>query len=302
MSLSIDQRNRHVVPVILIHTGNQKYFQICLETLVRVHGYDVVVIGDATNAESTIKAGGRHFLLERYSKYIINGLPFEYLHDSYLPAPFERFCFERFIALLNFITEKRLDRFVYLDSDILILNRSIMDAVIGSTYSNGFSGLSDVSTFFCGWDRSTFSKFVESFPGYFDDQAWGDRHCDMFALKRFLSTNPNIKSFRDLIDTIPAYSAPFYVKDPNFSFAPMIMKFSKIWGYDEIAHKKPPIRDMIFKHNGVFYIYYPDVGYMIRNDFVHLNGFTKFYIDEFEIIMRAAETEDDHPLVANASR
>jgi hypothetical protein len=269
---------RGLSTIILIHKGSSDYLEICIRLLSRVHQYRVVLIGDATNRDMALHWGADHVMMDQYRDPDWEEKELGFVHNSYLPLHFEKFCFIRFNILLGYATDVALNRFIYLDSDIMILNRSILenfDTIL--PYMNIVS-LSDKSTFFSGWTLETLREFVGSLSSYFQGDPCGDRHCDMFAFKRFVSECSPETVRTALIEYTPIYDQVIYGNDPNFSFAPLVMRWANIWGYDKLQNITPNIDGFITVASGRCYVEFPESTLKHRLDFVHLNGFMKSYL------------------------
>jgi hypothetical protein len=228
-------------------------------------------------------------MLEDYRDKNWEEVELNFLYDSYLEPEFEKFCFIRFGAILNFLEQSNIEKFIYVDSDIILLNREILDHLVVSLQAKRLACLAPISTYFSAWRRETLSEFVQFFPKYFSSEAGGDRHCDMFALSEFVKLLGPEQIDVQLSRYLSSYTSEFYFKDPNFSFAPILMKFSGVWDYRELARTHYPIDDII-KFSGGKYFYRPyPTGPELDIDFVHLNGDTKVYHEDFRRLIIDSE-------------
>ncbi|MGF1522775.1 MAG: hypothetical protein ACFBSF_10725 [Leptolyngbyaceae cyanobacterium] len=111
--------------IVLIHKGNQNYLRYNLHLLSRLSPQcDIILAGDESNRQF---AGQ----VERCKWISIEDLASEdlayqsfvqsYQHFSVNPFGYERFCFERWFLLSNLAKANRLDNFVYLDTDNILL-------------------------------------------------------------------------------------------------------------------------------------------------------------------------------------
>lgn len=272
-------------PIILLHRGANDYLGLCIRVLRVVHNCDVTLLGDSSNVEIALKWGARHVDIEKYRDKKWEDEKLGYVHNSSLPLEFEKFCFVRFKILFNYVVAASIDRFIYLDSDIVILNRNILENFTSILPYVDIASLSNQSTFFSGWKTHALGDFITSFPSYFCGEAWGNRHCDMFAFSRFLSSRAPETVRSNLILGTPVYDRLIYGQDPNFSFAPFIMKWSNIWGYRELQKMLPDISGLIKIKSGVFYLQFTGSNLAHRLDFLHLNGFLKSYIPHIELVI-----------------
>jgi hypothetical protein len=261
----------------------------------------VTLLGDESNAWLANTFAINHELLSGYKDEMWNEIELSYRHDSYLGVEFEQFCFLRFAALNRMAQSRGLDRFIYLDSDIIILNRDFIDALTSSLVEKDLGCLTPEATFFSAWRRETLSEFVRFLPTYFSSPAGGDRHCDMYALSEYIKLHDPKRVESGLARTLAAYNSDFYFKDPNFSFSPILMKQTGIWDYFEVNKTHCDINSFIKYSNGA-YVYkpYPDSPPM-NIDFVHLNGGSKFYHEDFRRLIVEAENISVEFLPSDAS-
>jgi hypothetical protein len=158
--------------------------------------------------------------------------------------------------------------------------------------------LSDVSTFFSGWTSTALFDFVQSFPTYFQGDPWGDRHCDMGAFKRFLAQRPPDMVRSNLIEGTPVYDPAISGGDPNFSFAPLVMRWSNVWGYVELQKALPDIAGFLKRSGDRYVLQFPQSKVMHRLDFVHLNGYLKAYLPTIVTLVFETTVADMTPVPA----
>lgn len=268
--------------IILIHKGYSEYLSLCIKMLKIHQRYEVVLLGDDSNKIIADRWGASHVMADQHLDENWEKKGMGFIHNSYLPSQFEKFCFTRFGILLNYAENAGLKKLIYMDSDIISLNRFLLENFQDALRDYSVVSLSEESTFFSAWSIQALRKYVESFPEYFSGDPHGDRHCDMFAFKRFVKKLPVNDRRTDLITEVPLYDPKLYGNDPNYSFAPIVMKWSGIWGYQKLRENLPSIKGLINYDNNNYYINYPDLNMKVRADFIHLNGFTKFYIKDIE--------------------
>jgi hypothetical protein len=280
-----------MIDIILVHIGNSDYLSTSLFALTRFSGFKITLLGDEANVELASKFNIRHARLAEFQDQRWDDIEKSYIHDSKLPVHFEKFCFLRFAAILRFVENKNIERFIYVDSDIVILNRTILDCMALSLAEMNLGCLTPAATFFSAWRSTTLSDFVKFLPSYFTLPAGGDRHCDMFALSVFIQRQNSNLVEAALARYVASYGPSFYFQDPNFSFSPILMKFSNVWNYREVSKKRYDIRSFIFYVDGV-YVYRPfSNGPDLNIDFVHLNGDSKFYHTDFRDFLVESEAK-----------
>jgi len=110
---------KNTLNVVIIHKGNSWYLQETIDCLIR-QGYSnkVVLIGDDNNncfagivQHINIKSLETEDLLQFRDKYI---------HISTNPLDYERFCFERWFYLKNYVQNFDCGQFILIDSDVLL--------------------------------------------------------------------------------------------------------------------------------------------------------------------------------------
>lgn len=107
------------IPVIFYHTGNQEYLKVALEQC-RKYNQSVILLGDISNQILAEQTGCQWHDASIYDekpawKQFSSG----YVGMSSNDYAFELNCFRRFFVIREFIQQSQIDRFVYLDSDIL---------------------------------------------------------------------------------------------------------------------------------------------------------------------------------------
>ncbi|GJE02538.1 hypothetical protein [Methylobacterium isbiliense] len=269
------------IPIIILHKGDHEYLSACLEALSRCERR-VIILGDASNAASALRFGAEHFDIADYTP-LDWGDEFVYKHNSRYDANFERFCFERFLVIRNFVCSHDINKFIYIDSDIVIMNKKILENFDSYMLSYDLACLSKVSTFFAGWSKNLFNAFVESFRYYFPSEPWGDRHCDMNALRKFIDLHWSHNMKYDIAEELRAYCESCYSFDPNYGFAPFMMKHLQTWDYEKVSTAEIDLNEMIYSDGKTHYISVDC--YLVELDFVHLNGFSKKFASYFRDVV-----------------
>lgn len=122
------------IPCIYIHNGNSHYLDDIFALTRHFNKNNrIILIGDSDNYNVAIKYNIEHYLIKDYNEII------PYHHVSVNTIDYEKFCFNRWFILKNFLLVNNLDKFVYSDSDNAILyNFNTID------YTNAFIGHSTV--------------------------------------------------------------------------------------------------------------------------------------------------------------
>lgn len=105
------------VPVVFIHSGDSPHLVYALAQAAASNpSSPIILLGDDANAHY---AQVEH---HRLSDYFVAATSFArvYQHFSTHPESFELICFQRWFALDEFMTRHRIERCVYLDSDVLL--------------------------------------------------------------------------------------------------------------------------------------------------------------------------------------
>lgn len=107
------------IPVLFYHTGNQEYLKVALEQC-RKYNQSVILLGDVSNQRIAQQAGCEWYCAGIYDeKTLWKKFVSRYIGMSANDYNFELNCFRRFFVIKEFIKQSQIDRFVYLDSDIL---------------------------------------------------------------------------------------------------------------------------------------------------------------------------------------
>jgi hypothetical protein len=105
------------VPIIFIHNGNHSYLKYSLRQARSFNpGSPIYLLGDKKNNKF-------NFLEHHYIKdYFKEAAAFEniYRHMSTNAHDIELFCFQRWFIIKDFVKRNRIDKFLYLDSDVLL--------------------------------------------------------------------------------------------------------------------------------------------------------------------------------------
>ena len=131
--------------IIYIHRGFSEYLDTIF-AITREYNKDtrIILIGDNDNDAVAKKYSIEHYLISDYNEEI------PYHHVSVNTFSYEKFCFNRWFILKNFIKAQQIDHFIYSDSDNMILYN-----INSIKYDNAFIGHSSVvvpNLFFCNSD------------------------------------------------------------------------------------------------------------------------------------------------------
>jgi hypothetical protein len=108
---------RSNIPIIFIHSGDSEYLRYTLaQAKISNPNSIVYLIGDDSNNkyEFVEHCDMREYLAE------IQELSNVYIHRSPNPYEYELFCFKRWFILRNFIDKMRIQKCLYLDSDVML--------------------------------------------------------------------------------------------------------------------------------------------------------------------------------------
>lgn len=104
-------------PIILIHKGNAPYLPLSILHNKRQNpDTEIILLGDKENA--VYKDLVCHYHLKDYF-HGAEELSKQYIHLSTNGVDFELICLQRWFALLEFMQKTKLDKCIFLDSDIL---------------------------------------------------------------------------------------------------------------------------------------------------------------------------------------
>ena len=107
-------------PIIVLHKGSSDYLKICLaQAKFSNPNSRIILLGDETNETLAKQAGAEHYLI---CNYFSKAHEFEkiYKHYSTNSYDFELFCFQRWFVIEEFVNSEGIDRFLHIDSDVLL--------------------------------------------------------------------------------------------------------------------------------------------------------------------------------------
>lgn len=134
-----------MLPIVFIHNRNHSYLPLSLFKARQTNpGSDVILLGDGQNAH--FGAMVHHFHHHRYARQA-NELARSFVNFSTNPADFELICLQRWMILLEFMEQHRMDKCLYLDSDVLIFDEKEADAQRFQRYGMTVAGISGHTNF-----------------------------------------------------------------------------------------------------------------------------------------------------------
>lgn len=107
-------------PIIVLHKGSSDYLKICLaQAKFSNPNSRVILLGDETNETLAKQVGAEHYLI---CNYFSKAQEFAkiYKHYSTNSYDYELFCFQRWFVVDEFINSEGLDKFLHIDSDVLL--------------------------------------------------------------------------------------------------------------------------------------------------------------------------------------
>ena len=146
-----------MLPIIFIHSRNHNYLPLSLLKAKESNpGSDVILLGDGQNAH--LGSIVHHFHHLKYAKQATE-LAKVFVNFSTNPSDFELICLQRWMILLDFLDENKIDQCLYLDSDVLLFDEMVSDAQRFQTYGMTVAGISGHTNFIHG--RNTLERFCK---------------------------------------------------------------------------------------------------------------------------------------------
>jgi len=191
------------VPIVFIHNGNSDYLFPTFYQLKAFNAQsDAYLIGDSTSKH--YEPWVKHVFLK---EYIASSIEFakQFINLSTLGADYELFCIQRWFVLRDFMKAQKLDKVIYLDSDVLVyddltaqqkrFNHAGMTICHISGHTNFVSKLSVLEEF-CDYitqlystsiGRNTLNDWLLEFR---KTQKYGGIS-DMILIRKFAEANPD---------------------------------------------------------------------------------------------------------------
>uniref|UniRef100_A0A6C0I0Y4 Nucleotide-diphospho-sugar transferase domain-containing protein n=1 Tax=viral metagenome TaxID=1070528 RepID=A0A6C0I0Y4_9ZZZZ len=217
--------------IVYIHKGDSFYLNYIFKITRNSNPMQrIIFIGDDEN-----KKYSDIFNLEFYYINDFSISEFNYKHYSVNPEPYEKFCYDRWIILNNFLkqTQIEIDNIIYSDSDnaffmnidellksneityynVLYLGNSmIVCPNVFIAKKNVFEIISNGIIEFFNQDNKIIEEIIETKKWYYNDDI--NHFSDMFILKYILDNKPNI--YKANICYINIYDKPL-IKFNNFT-------------------------------------------------------------------------------------
>lgn len=116
----------HPLPIIFVHMGKHFYLENAVR-LARFYNPDsqIFLLGDSSN-KFLVKYGISHFSMDEYSEEAEEFRSY-YVHMSSNYEKFELFCFQRWFIIQAFVRRHKIDRFICIDSDVLVYSNLTAD-------------------------------------------------------------------------------------------------------------------------------------------------------------------------------
>ncbi|QDT55843.1 hypothetical protein Pan44_38910 [Caulifigura coniformis] len=166
--------------LFFVHSGYSWYIPYAIETAIRNSGMRVHFVGDRFACQVAKALGARTYLAGEYSRRATEFGKI-YRHHSSLGVSFERICIERWFTLHEVAAAHGFERFVYADTDILVVDN--LPPYVQKTASFGlmFDG---VSAHLCFVNRrEALRQLCDFVEEVYRDREWEPRMEAVFAGK-----------------------------------------------------------------------------------------------------------------------
>lgn len=164
-------------PIIILHKGNHDYLKVCIKQAKYSNPSSrIILIGDNSNKKCALNEGVEHYLISDYFKSALEFAK-NYKHYSTNNYNYELFCFQRWFIIKDFIDSQGIDKFIHIDSDVLLFKNFYSDTSYLNTIKKydflhcGYSAHTsvfnskDVLLYFCDFINKMFldKNFVTQF-------------------------------------------------------------------------------------------------------------------------------------------
>jgi len=166
--------------LFFVHSGYSWYIPYAIEAAIRNSGMRVHFVGDRFACRVAKALGAKVYLAEEHNQRAVEFGKI-YRHHSSLGVSFERICIERWFTLHDVAAAHGVERFVYADTDILIVDG--LPPYVQKTEPFGlmFDG---VSAHLCFVNRrDALERLCDFVEDVYRDQAWEPRMEAVFAGK-----------------------------------------------------------------------------------------------------------------------
>jgi hypothetical protein len=179
--------------VIFVHIGSAEYLEYILRLTKKTNPGRVILLGDESNKDIAIENNVEHHLVSDYNETI------PYYHVSVNVEKYEKFCFERWFVIKNFIIKHGITHFVHSDSDNALLtdfsefkykNASFVnrDGIVPNIFFMTVDVLVQITDFYLKLYSLPINEFKESIRPFLDKINGNDHYSDMFFLKQTVVT------------------------------------------------------------------------------------------------------------------
>ena len=157
-------------PIVVLHKGRHKYLNICLKQAKFSNPSSrIILLGDEANFELAHEVGVEHYYIKDYFKSARDFSKI-YKHHSVNNYDFELFCLQRWFVINEFIKEQKIEKFLHIDSDVLLYadltkEKGLLDTV--ANYDMTISSVSGHTSFFNS--QNVLNKFCNFICEIFND-------------------------------------------------------------------------------------------------------------------------------------
>jgi len=260
------------IPVVIIHKGDAFYLKHSAKVAKKFNPSSrIILLGSGINNKPK---EAEYFDFSQYATFS-NKMTKAYKHYSTNAFEVERFCFERWFMLYEFMQKENMEKCVYIDSDLLLFSNITEEAKrfekFDFTLHNGtsahciFINSREGLKKFCDYVLEIFTdkekfKYVEQNFSRFLEQKLPGGFCDMSAFKKYASENPSHVGEISEIHNSTFFDGSI-IQPEGFEMA---------FGLKKITFK-----------NGVPFGKLAKTGELIRMNCLHLQGPAKVYAGFF---------------------
>ncbi|EKE28284.1 MAG: hypothetical protein ACD_3C00083G0023 [uncultured bacterium (gcode 4)] len=286
------------LPIILIHKWYQSYLEYSILQAKKFNAEsEIYLIWDSANKFLWNKLWVKHLLISDFEESI-QDINKSYKHLSGNSYQYELFCFQRWFILRDFANKNNYDKFIYIDSDILLYT-NVSDEIIRFNKIMDF----DLAYVWSSWHTSYFnnqqsiSDFCEFILDYYKDNKKLDYLerffseyskiqttwwvSDMYLFWIYKSVNPKIFNISEII-WWSIYDANFNSTLGNYDFGSLFPDFFKDFDFNPVTFK-PFLnsKKIILKNWHVYWFLHWTKEVAIKFNTLHLQGFSKSYMRYF---------------------
>tara|TARA_B100001769_G_C21949061_1_gene511023 strand:- start:344 stop:736 length:393 start_codon:yes stop_codon:yes gene_type:complete len=109
--------------IIIIHKNNADFIHKLIKVNSSYNNINIHFLGDYGNKHiDKLNKNIKFDYIDKYHSNEIDIFKKNYIHDNVNNYKYELFCFTRFFYLYNYCNKNNIENFLYLDSDILLLD------------------------------------------------------------------------------------------------------------------------------------------------------------------------------------